>query len=170
MGRYSDVLFVVNQHGGKRKERMRGEDGLQQENISDTKQRLEGLGMKVEVTRSAMRERDAEVSSELKAMGGRFEEASSKISELSEEVEELRGQSDQLQDMVQRTLRMQEQHRTENFQPDRALGKSRWRTSSWAVTRCGGSWAPEGTRFFAAGYQQPGGSLFWTCRRCWETY
>ena len=55
----------------------KSEKGRQEEDISDTRPTLEGLDMKVEVTRSAMRERDAEVSSEFKAIGGRFGEASS---------------------------------------------------------------------------------------------
>ena len=50
---------------------------------------LEELATKVEVTRSATRESDAEVSSELKAMGGRFEEASSQVGKLAETVEEI---------------------------------------------------------------------------------
>ena len=45
-----------------------------------------------------------EVSSELKAMGGRFEEASSQIGELPETVEKLRGQVEQLQNMVQQSI------------------------------------------------------------------
>ena len=49
---------------------MMHEDELQEKSLSDTNQIMEVIYMKIGITRSAMKERDAQVSSELKAMGG----------------------------------------------------------------------------------------------------
>ena len=61
---------------------MTDKEELQKESsLSDTKQTLERLEMKIDITRSAMEDKDAQVSSELKTVGGWFEEAWRQISE-----------------------------------------------------------------------------------------
>ena len=56
--------------------------------------------MKTDSSPSAMEGRDAQVRSELKAVGGRSEEAWGQISKLSDTIGELHQQIDQFQDMV----------------------------------------------------------------------
>ena len=156
----------------KRKGMMASEGERQEENSSDTRQILEGLYVKVESKRIAMRERDAEVLGELKAMGGRFEEVSGQGGERAEAVEELRGQVDQLHDRVQQSMANAGATASSGEFP---AGKSA-REKQMEKLELGNDvamWRRLGSRrhwVLRGRNRQPPGSQSRACERYWETY